>query len=73
MNADLNRVCLWGRKWNIIFEPDKCYSLCISLKKGRGLHPPLYIDTLLIAEVDVLKICGIHFDRKFTWNYMIDQ
>ena len=31
------------------------------------------MDALLIAEVDVLKILGIHFDRKFTWNYMIDQ
>ena len=24
INADLNRACLWGRKWNIILEPDKC-------------------------------------------------
>jgi len=31
------------------------------------------MDTLLIAEVVALKILGIHFDRKFTWNYMIDQ
>ena len=56
-----------------IFEPDKCYSLCVSLKKDVALHQPLYMDALLIAEVDVLKILGIYFDRKFTWNYMIDQ
>ena len=29
--------------------------------------------TLPIEEVDVLKILGIHFDRKLTWSYMIDQ
>ena len=58
INADLNRACLWGRKWNIAFEPDKCYSLCVSLKKDVALHPPLYMDALLIAEVDVLKSWG---------------
>ena len=28
---------------------------------------------LPIEEVDVLKILGIHFDRKLTWSYTIDQ
>ena len=58
INADLNRICLWGRKWIIIFEPDKCYSLCCLLKKDVALHRPLYMDALLIAEVDVLKSWG---------------
>ena len=29
--------------------------------------------TLPIDKGDVLKILGICFDRKLTWNYMIDQ
>ena len=29
--------------------------------------------TLLIEEVDVLKILCIHFDRKLKWSYMIKQ
>ena len=50
------------------FEPNKCYSLCESLKKDVDL-PPLYMDALSIVEVDVLKILGIHFNQKLTWNY----
>ena len=30
MNADLTRVYLWGRPWNINFEPIKCFSMCVS-------------------------------------------
>ena len=55
INADLNRTYLWGQKWNIYFALDKCYSLFVSLKKDVDLHPPLYMDALSIAEVDVLK------------------
>ena len=42
----------------------------MSLKKDVDLHPPLFMDALSIAEVDVLKILEIHFDHKLTWSYM---
>ena len=73
MNADLVRIYLWGRMWNINFEPAKCHSLCVSLKRDTDLHPPLFMATLPIEEVDVLKILGVYFDRKHTWGHMIDQ
>jgi len=73
INVDLTRACLWGRRWNIIFEPDKCHSFSVSLKMDVDLHPPLYMYALPIAEVDVLRILGIHFGRTLTWNHMIDQ
>ena len=73
MNADLVRICSWGRMWNINFEPAKCHSLCVSLKRDTDSHPPLFMATLLIEEVDVLKILGVYFDRKLTWGHMIDQ
>jgi len=56
LNADLRKVHLWGRKWNFNFEPGKCYSLCVSLKKDLDKHPPLFMDALSIAELDVLSI-----------------
>ena len=62
-----------GRKWNINFEPTKCHAHCVSLKNDVGLHQPVFMDTLSIVEVDVLKVLGIYFDRKLTWSYMIDQ
>ena len=41
---------------------------CVSLKKDVDL---LFMDTLSIEEVDVLKALGIHVDCKLTWSYMI--
>ena len=42
--------------------------ILLSLKKDANLHPPLFMATLFIAKVRI-----IHFDRKLTWSYMIDQ
>ena len=39
--------------------------------KDVDLHPPFYMDILPITEVDVLKMLGIHFDCKLTWNHMM--
>ena len=46
------RMYLWGQTWNVNFEPAKCHTLCVSLK---SVHSPLFMATLLIDEVDVLK------------------
>jgi len=69
ITTDLN---IMGTEVEYYFERDKCYSLCMSLKKDADLHPPLYMDVLSIAEV-TMKILGIYFDRKLTWNHFIEQ
>jgi len=53
MNADLNRVYLWDRPWNINFEPTKCFSLCVSLKRDIDYHPPLLMASLPIQKLRV--------------------
>ena len=73
LNADLDRIYSWDQTWNINFEPAKCRTLRVSLKRDVDLHPPLFMATLPIDEVDVLKILGIYFDRKLLWSHMIDQ
>ena len=46
---------LWGQTWNVNFELAKCHTLCVSLKRDIDLHSPLFMATLLIDELDVLK------------------
>jgi len=70
MNADLNHVYLWGRPWNIKFEPSKCFSLLVSLKRDTDCHPPLSMASL---PIEGLKKLGFYFDWKFTWSTMINQ
>ena len=71
--VDLNRVFSWGKVWNINFEPAKCHSLCVSLKRDLDCHPPLLMDSFSIQEVDSLKILGFYFDRRLTWSSMIES
>ena len=40
-----------------------------TLKKDLDGHPPVFVDSLSIAEVDMLKILGIYFDRKLMEQY----
>ena len=68
LNADLDRIYS-----NINYEPAKCCTLCVSLKRDVNLYPPLFMASFPIDKVDVLKILGIHFDHKLLWSYMIDQ
>ena len=64
INADLNSAYLWGRPWNINFEAIKCFSLCVSLERDTDHHPPWYMASLLIEEIESLKILGFHFWQK---------
>ena len=73
MNADLTCAYLWGRPWSINVEPTKCFSLCVSLKRDTDCHPPLFMSSLPIKEFESLKILGLYFDKKLTWNTMISQ
>ena len=73
MIAYLNFVYFWGRKWDINFEPAKCHSLCVSLKHDVDGHPPIFMASQPIEEVDHFKILGFTFDRKLTWNNMIEH
>ena len=61
MNADLDRIYLWGQMLNINFEPAKCHSLCVLLKRNVIYTCHLSMVTLPIDEVDFLKLLGIYF------------
>jgi len=85
MNADPNRVYLWGRLWNIKFGPSKCFSLCVSLKCDTDCHP---LCLWLLFQLRRLRAwftltrnlldCPCHHPQhlvhqKFTWSTMINQ
>ena len=54
------------RPWNSNFELIRCFSLC-----GTDHHSPLFMASLVIEEVESLKILDFHYDRKFILNAMI--
>ena len=52
--ADLNCLYSWGRKWNIDFEPAKCYSLCVS--RSVIFYNERY--QMLICVRNILSACS---------------
>ena len=74
MNADLARIYLWGC----------CGILILSLRSVTCFVCPLRVILLYthlylcmatspIEEGNVLKVLGIYFNHKLTWNSMIDH
>ena len=41
--------------------------------RDTDCHPPLFMSSLPIKEVESLKILGFYFDKKLTWNALISQ
>ena len=38
-SADLDKITSWSNTWNMSFNPDKCHTLTLSLRKDH-LEPP---------------------------------
>jgi len=72
LNADLSALCAFGHPWNILFAPEKTFSLLISLKCDVSSHPPLFLNSIRIPEVTSVKVLGFVFDSLFTWQKHID-
>ena len=67
LNRDLVRIKEWADKWKVIFEPDKCQAMVISRKRTPS-KCNLYFDGEPICLTQEIKILGVTFDSKLTWN-----
>ena len=67
LNRDLIRIQKWADKWKVIFEPTKCHAMIIS-RKRTPFHCNLFYDGKAIPLEKEIKILGVTFDSKLTWN-----
>ena len=57
------------KKWLIKFNPDKAEIMTISKKKHHKPHHPLvYIDNVIIKEVETHKHLGLTISEDGNWN-----
>ena len=72
LQADLNTLEQWAKKWNMIFNPSKCEFLRVTIK-ANPIPMSYYIQNEKIKEVPHAKYLGVTIDQHLTWNEHIRQ
>ena len=67
LNQDLTKIKAWADRWKVIFEPTKCHAMIIS-RKRTPFHCNLYYDGKSLPVEKEIKVLGVTFDSKLTWN-----
>ena len=69
LQADLNRVYAWSRKWLLNLNPSKCDSICISYKRS----PPMaqyYLGDQPLSIKSTLQYLGIYINSHEHVNFI---
>jgi len=66
LQAHLQKIELWTRKWRLKINESKSAHITFTLRKGSC--PPLYINQTIITQTDTVKYLGLHFDKRLTWR-----
>lgn len=64
LNSDLSKINTWANNWLVTFNPNKTENIIISRKNMQPFHPSLYMDNILITEVDFHTHLGILFSSN---------
>ena len=73
LNNDLKLIHEWAQTWLVSFNPSKTESLLISKKTHPPVHPPLYMNDVMIKTVTEHKHLGITFSNNCNWQSHIDS
>ena len=72
LQDDLNKLKQWQNKWQMNFNPSKCYILSISAKKS--FKPPVYtLCNQQLTNVNSHPYLGVEIDNKLRWDKHINN
>ena len=72
LQEDLDRLEQWQNKWQMNFNPSKCYILTISPKKSY--KPPTYkLCNQILKQVESHPYLGVEIDNKLRWDKHISN
>lgn len=72
LNVDLRSISVWAGQWLVEFNPAKTISMVISKKREPETHPPLFMNSVAIAETSNHKHLGLTFSNLCTWDYHVE-
>jgi len=73
VNADLQAIHNWSKKWLVDFSAPKTKSLIVSNKHDREQNPRIEMNGMLMDEVQSHKHLGIVLHRSLKWSGHIDE
>jgi len=73
LNKDLDTIHTWAEHWLVSFNPSKTESLLFSRKSEKLVHPPIFMNSVLIEEVQTHKHLGVLFSNSCSWHDHIQE
>ena len=72
LNNDIEKIHQWSKNWLVKFNPEKTEIMTISKKINKPHHPPVYMNNVIIKEVDTHKHLGVTISEDGSWNVHIN-
>lgn len=69
VQAELNKIDEWLKRWRIAINTEKSTHVSFSLR--RGDCPAVFLNGSEIPKSDHVKYLGIHLDKRLTWKQHI--
>lgn len=73
LNTEIQKIHLWSQQWLVKFNPTKTEAMTISKKIIKPHHPPIYMDNVMINEVENHKHLGVILSENYSWNEHINE
>ena len=68
--ADLIFINDWCKQWGMLLNPGKTKSMIFSRSRTfHPAHPNLTLEDTIIENVDLMKLLGVTFDSKLSYEY----
>ena len=72
LQADLDRLEIWERTWDMEFNPNKCQVLHIS-KSRYPISTQYSLHNQALGSVDCAKYLGVHHSKDLSWNTHVNN
>ena len=74
LQIEMDRLVEYGKKWRIIFNPDKCKIMrFIKYKSQININKRYYMDKIELEVVDKYKYLGLVMDNNLRYNYHMER
>ena len=69
LNRDPSKISTWCNLWGMRLNPNKTQSMIVSRSRTVfSPHPDLLVGSTSLNSCEFLKILGVTFDSKFTFE-----
>ena len=73
LQADIDRLGVWARKWGMRFQPVKCSIMQITRKRIKKINASYNLAGTVLDNVENIKYLGITITNDLKWNTHISN